>query len=189
MSTFALHLLRHGALEQPGLLMGRTDGAPTAEGIVSCVARSGALRVEHLVTSDLQRCRLAADAIGARLGLAPAIDPRWRELDFGDWDGKAASTIDAEALGSFWSDPDACPPPGGERWSSLTARVSAALGELAPRPTLVITHGGAIRAALHRLCGFDLPQLWAFDLPYGALLSLHVRPGERPDARITGLYP
>ena len=27
MTPFALHLLRHGAPEQPGLLMGRTDGA------------------------------------------------------------------------------------------------------------------------------------------------------------------
>lgn len=189
MSAFALHLLRHGAPERPGLLMGRGDGAPAAEGIAACVARAEDLRVEHLVTSDLQRCGLAADAIGARLGLTPAIDPRWRELDFGDWDGQPASAIAPDALGRFWNDPDACPPPGGERWSSLVARVSAALDELAPRPTLVVTHGGAIRAALHRLCGFDQPQLWAFELPYGALLSLDVWPGERPGARITGLYP
>jgi alpha-ribazole phosphatase len=188
-TPFALHLLRHGAPKRPGLLMGRSDGAPTAEGIASCVARASVLQIESLVTSDLQRCRLAGDAIGARLGLAPAIDPRWRELDFGDWDGKAAHAIDAEALGRFWNDPDAHPPPGGECWSSLVARVSAALGELAPRPTLVVTHGGAIRAALHRLCGFGLPQFWAFDLPYGALLSLCVWPGEKPNARITGLYP
>ena len=79
------------------------------------------------------------------------------------------------------------PPPGGESWSALVARVAAAIDELAPVPTLVVTHGGAMRAALHILCGFDQRQLWAFDLPYAARLSLNVWPGERPSAQIAGL--
>ena len=35
MSGFALHLLRHGAPATPGLLMGRTDGAPTHDGTMT----------------------------------------------------------------------------------------------------------------------------------------------------------
>lgn len=189
MTAFALHLLRHGAPETPGLLMGRTDGVPTAEGVAACVAQAADLRFEHLVASDLRRSRAAGEAIGAATGLPLTIDPNWRELDFGDWDGKAASAVDRDALGRFWDDPDANPPPGGERWSSLVARVSAAIGDLAPIPTVVVTHGGAMRAALHVLCGFDQRQLWAFDLPYSALLSLRVWPGERPGAQISGLTP
>ena len=189
MTSFALHLLRHGAPETPGLLMGRTDGVPTAAGIAACVAQAADLGIEHLVASDLRRCREAGEAIGAATGLPLTIDRRWRELDFGDWDGLASSEIDREALGRFWADPDAKPPPGGERWSTLVARVSAAIGDLAPVPTLIVTHGGAMRAALHALCGFDQRQLWAFDLPYAALLSLHVWPGERPSAQIAGLHP
>ena len=187
MTGFALHLLRHGAPETPGLLMGRTDGAPTAAGIAACVARAEGLGIECLVASDLRRCRAAGEAIGDATGLPLTIDPRWRELDFGDWDGQAASVIDREALGRFWDDPDAYPPPGGERWSALVSRVSAAIAELAPVPTLIVTHGGAMRAALHILCGFDQRQLWAFDLPYAARLSLNVWPGERPSAQIAGL--
>jgi len=188
-TAFALHLLRHGAPEPPGLLMGRTDGAPTAEGIAACAAQAGNLGIEHLVASDLRRSREAGEAIGEAAGLSLAIDPRWRELDFGDWDGIASSAVDQAALGRFWNDPDANPPPGGERWSALVARVSAAIEDLAPAPTLVVTHGGAMRAALDVLCGFDHRQLWAFDLPYAALLSLRVWPGERPSAQIAGLYP
>src|SRR5690606_13877057 len=108
----------------------------------------------------------------------------WRELDFGDWDGMASSGGDRDALGRFWADPDANPPPGGERWSSLARRVSTAIANLAPVPTLVVTHGGAMRAALHILCGFDQRQLWEFDLPYSALLSLRVWPGEPTSAQI-----
>lgn len=188
MSGFALHLLRHGAPETPGLLMGRTDGAPTSEGIAACVTQARNPDFEHLIASDLSRCRVAGEAIGKACALPFIIDPRWRELDFGDWDGKAASTVDRDALDRFRDDPDANPPPGGERWSALVTRISAAIADLAPVSTLVVTHGGAMRAALHSLCGFGQHQLWAFDLPYASLLSLRVWPGERPGAQIEGLY-
>ncbi|HEY0595362.1 histidine phosphatase family protein [Sphingopyxis sp.] len=189
MTGFALHLLRHGAPETPGLLMGRTDGAPTDEGIAACVMQARHLCIERLIASDLRRSRAAGEAIGALLGISLAIDPRWRELDFGEWDGKAASAADPDALSRFWADPDANPPPEGERWSVLVARVSAAIRDLAPVPTLIVTHGGAMRAALHALCGFNQRQPWAFDLPYAARLSLRVWPGEPPAAQITGLAP
>lgn len=189
MTGFALHLLRHGAPETPGLLMGRTDGVPTAEGIAACVAQAGDLGAEQLIASDLRRSRDAGGAVATATGLPLTIDPRWRELDFGAWDGKPSSAVDPGALGRFWDDPDANPPPGGERWSAFVARISAAIADLTPVPTLVVTHGGAMRAALHALCGFDQRQLWAFDLPYAALLSLRVWPGERPSAQIAGLYP
>ena len=187
MSGFTLHLLRHGALEQPGLMMGRTDGAPTAAGIAACVAQTANLVIEQLIASDLQRASKAGAAIGHALDLPLTIDPGWRELDFGGWDGRASSAVDQDALLAFWKDPDANPPPDGERWSSLVARVSVALAGLAPRTTLLVTHGGAMRAALHLLCGFDQRQLWAFDLPYAARLSLQIWPGEQPSAQITGL--
>ena len=187
MNGFTLHLLRHGALEQPGLMMGRTDGAPTAAGIAACVVQAANLGVEHLIASDLQRARKAGAAIGDALDLALAIDPRWRELNFGEWDGQASAAVDPDALGAFWDDPDANPPPGGERWSSLVGRVSAALADLSPQTTLIVTHGGAMRAAMRALCGFDQRQLWAFDLPYAARLTLQVWPGEQPSAQITGL--
>jgi len=183
-TPFALHLLRHGAPVLPGRLMGRTDCAPTPDGIAACVVQAADLGVEHVVSSDLQRARAAAEAIGPT-----TIDPRWRELDFGDWDGLAPDQIDSAALVRFWEDPDACPPPNGERWSALVARVSDAIDALAPAPTLVVSHGGAMRAALHLLCGFDQPRLWAFDLPYGVLVSLRVWPGDTPSAQIVGIYP
>lgn len=189
MTAFALHLLRHGAPETPGLLMGRTDGMPTPEGIAACTAQAEDLGIEHLVASDLRRSREAAEAIGNARSLPLKIDSRWRELDFGDWDGTPSSAVDPDAFGRFSDDPDANPPPGGERWSSLVARIAAAIGDIPPVPTLVVTHGGAMRAALHALCGFDQRQLWAFDLPYAALLSLRIWPGERRSAQIAGLTP
>jgi alpha-ribazole phosphatase len=185
MTPRLLHLLRHGEPELAGRFLGRIDCAATPEGIASCVEQAAGLEVAHVVSSDLLRARACADALGGPV----AVDPRWREMDFGAWDGLAASAIDSVALGRFWDDPDANPPPGGERWSALVSRVSAALAALPEGPTLVVTHGGAMRAALAALCGFGQRQLWAFDLPYAALLSLRLWPGEPVTAQIVALSP
>jgi alpha-ribazole phosphatase len=186
---YLLHLVRHGAPVTPGLMMGRTDGLPTEAGIAECVDQVAELDIEVLVSSDLTRSRTVGEALATRTGQPLLIDARWRELDFGDWDGRASSEIDPAELGRFWDDPDGNAPPNGERWSALTARVSAAIADLSPRPTLVVTHGGTMRAALAVLCGFDQRQIWAFDLPYASLLTLQVWPGEPNSAQIRGLWP
>jgi alpha-ribazole phosphatase len=177
-----VHLLRHGETMLTGRLVGRTDCPATDAGIVACRDQVKALEFDAIVSSDLIRARACAEAIGGPV----RIDPRWRELDFGAWDGLAAVEIDAAAMGAFWADPDACPPPHGERWSELVGRVGRAIGELPGGNVLVITHGGAMRAALAGLFGFDQRALWAFDLPCAALLSLRLWPD---GAQIAGLSP
>lgn len=187
MSDFLLHLMRHGAPHRTGRLLGRTDDPATPEGIAQCAAQCEGLAFDRLIASDLSRARDAAAAIGMARGLGVVTDPRWRELDFGEWDGLDAAMIDPPAMGRFQDDPDGNPPPGGERRSGLIARVGAAIDELEARPTLIITHGGAMRAALTHLCGIGLREGWVFDLPYAALLSFRIWPGERPTAQIIGL--
>jgi alpha-ribazole phosphatase len=187
MSDFVLHLLRHGLCETPGLMLGHSDAAPTPAGIAACAARVADLAFDGVVASDLTRAASAAEAIAATRNLPVTRDARWRELDFGDWDGRASAELDRDAFAAFWDDPDANPPPGGERWSALTARVAAALADLPARETLVVTHGGAMRAAVAVLCGLDHRQGWAVDLPCAALLSLRIWPGQNPAAQIVGL--
>jgi alpha-ribazole phosphatase len=159
------------------------------EGVAACLAQAEHLAFAHVVTSDLQRARRPAESIATGRGLPLTVDPRWRELDFGSWDGLAPESLDSQALAAFWDDPEAHPPPQGERWSALVARIGATIQALPIQPTLVVAHGGAIRAALHLLCGFDRRQLWAFDLPYAARVTLKVWPGALPNAQITALAP
>lgn len=186
MSGFALHLLRHGACERAERLLGHTDAPPTDAGTAACVARTDRLDFSRVICSDLARARLPAEAIAASRSVPLRIDPRWRELDFGQWDGSDPAGLDAALLGCFWDDPEAHPPPSGERWGALLGRVGAALAAIG-EPALVVTHAGAIRAALACLLGFDHRQSWAFDLPHAALLSLRIWRGENPSAQITAL--
>jgi len=181
-SGFPLHLLRHGAPVGAGRLLGRTDDDVTDDGIAACAARAAGVAHEALVCSDLRRARRSAEAIGV-----PAVDARWRELDFGEWDGLAPREVDPVRMGAFWRDPDAHPPPHGERWSALVDRVGAAIEALTPGPTLVVTHAGTMRAALSYLCGLDHAGSWAIYLPYAAMLSLTVWPEVPRRGQVTGL--
>lgn len=187
MEPFTLHLLRHGEPERAGRLMGRTDCPSTAAGIEACIERAGPLSFEAIVSSNLNRAQVAAEEIGRRKGRGLTIDPLWRELDFGDWDGLAPEEIDPGALARFRADPDANPPPRGEPWSQLVARVGRALDRLPPRDTLIVTHGGAMRAALAHLCDLRERNTWVVALPYAALLTFKVWPGDPLSAQVIGL--
>jgi alpha-ribazole phosphatase len=187
MTSYQLHLLRHGAPERPGLFTGRTDASPDAEGLALCVAKTRDLAFTRVIASDLVRARAPAEEAAAGRGTPLVIDPRWRELDFGDWEGRAAAEIPEADLSRFWSDPELFPPPGGETWSAIRDRVGAALADLPPEDALIIAHGGSIRAALGVLFDFSHTQVWACDLPYAGLISLRVWPGEPRVAQIIGL--
>lgn len=186
MNGHIIHLMRHGPPEQAGLLLGHTDAPPL---VAECPVMLG--RVEHLpvarvVTSDLCRASLQAAHFVRHLDVPLTRDPRWREMDFGAWDGLAPHAVDQAALSRFWADPDANPPPGGERWSRLCDRVGMALEGIGA-DTLVVTHAGAMRAALSVLTGLDHRGVWALDLPYRALLTLRVWPGKPLAGQIVGL--
>lgn len=184
-----LHLMRHGEPALTGRMLGHTDCPVTPAGVAACLAQAEGLEATRIVSSDLTRASVCAEAIGRSWGVPPTTDARWREIDFGAWDGTAPAELDQAALGRFWNDPEACPPPGGERWSDLTTRIAEAIPALEPEPTLIVTHGGAMRAALALLCGFDQRRTWAFDLPYAAILTLRVWPGPPRSAQIVGLWP
>jgi broad specificity phosphatase PhoE len=91
------------------------------------------------------------------LGFEPDfVDKRWQEADLGDWTGVESTTLKAAGDGLYdrwrWGEHT---PPGGESFRELSARVADALAELATGDdtTLVVTHGGPIRAACAHLVG------------------------------------
>jgi len=183
---FILHLLRHGPPLRPGLLLGQTDEPALDAGCPKLMSRVQALQIKRIVTSDLKRASASAKIMAEARSLSLVADSRWRELNFGGWEGLAPEQVPQDVLGRFWADPEANPPPGGERWSDLRTRVSEAIGDISGH-ALVVTHAGAMRAALSVLTGLDHRGVWALDLPYGALLTLRVWPGEPCSAQVVGL--
>lgn len=186
MTARVVHLLRHGPPARTGLLLGHLDEPPLVAECPVMLGRVAHLPVRSIVSSDLRRTSIQAAHLAEWLDVPFLRDPCWRELDFGAWDGLSPEDIDEAALSRFWEAPDASPPPQGERWSDLCRRVHEGLAGLSTE-TLVVTHAGAMRAALSVLTGLDHRGVWAVDLPYRALVSLRIWPGRPLSGQIIGL--
>lgn len=179
-APLTLHLLRHGAPLISGTFLGHQDMPATTAGTQRCVDQAQDLHPHWLLSSDLSRCTAPAQKIASHYQLPLTTDPRWRELDFGDWDGRSAADIAPDDLARFWADPDQHHPPMGESRAALTQRIDAALSDMTGGTGLIIAHAGAIRAALHLLLGLPHVQCWSIAIPYAARLTLSLWPDERP---------
>ena len=131
-----------------------------------------------LWSSDLIRAHETAEIVGARLGLKPGLDPRLREGNRGEWEGRLWIEIERELPEAYaaWRRAGAdFRFPGGESLGEQTERVEAALADIragGQLPALVVCHGGSIRVAL---CGRDprgLAAFHEFTLPNAAVVRL-----------------
>ncbi len=159
--------LRHpAAATAPGTCYGRLDldCAPGAEDAVAALLETlpAAAAVR---SSPARRCRVLADRIAARDGVPVSADDRLRELDFGDWEGRAWSAIDRAQSDRWAADPFIIAPPGGETFAALHARVAAVLAEV-PADAVIVTHAGVIRAARMILAGASFDRVFAEPVPY-----------------------
>ena len=172
--TVGIGLLRHPPVRPvPGRCYGRVD-LPLADGwqdrIPALAASLRPLAPVLIRTSPLARCLLPAGALGRRLGVPVASDPRLLELDFGRWEGLDWDQVPREALDRWARDPLGFAPPDGETGAALLDRVTAVRADLVAdgRPCLVVSHGGPLRLLGPMLRG-EAPDLLATPPPMGVL--------------------
>lgn len=179
MSATHIELLRHGDTGQKSY-RGQTDDALSDVGWTQLRGAVIGRAWDAVVSSSLQRCAAFARELAAARGLPLRLDSRLVEYHFGDWQGVPVETINARdgaALGRFWADPVAHPPPGAEPFAAFHARLSAALDQIAvehaARRVLVVTHGGAIRLLRCHAEGRSYGDMAGIEVPHA---SLHVLP-------------
>ena len=180
-------LCRHGQSEWNA--QQRIQGQSPAAGGLTAQGRAEAehlgrrlhtLGAEVLISSDLLRARQTAEIAGLPLGLTPQLDPRWREIDLGRWQGHTVAEVEFG-----WPDAPRVReldlPRGeiGETGVQLYARTVAALDDLhrahAGRTIAVVCHGGNVRTALMltpRLVGDDLPDPRRMSIPNASVTIL-----------------
>jgi broad specificity phosphatase PhoE len=154
-------LVRHGesTYNAEALLQGQADPPLTERGRREAAALApmlGALPPDRVVCSDLIRARETA----ALLGHPDAVpDPRWREIDVGEWAGRPLAELPQGDEPSWRAGPAV--PPGGESWEELAARVADGIDALtaAGGTWLVVAHGGVVRAAVSYLMRADARRL------------------------------
>lgn len=172
-----IDLLRHGEPEGGPKYRGALDEPLSERGWGQLHTAVGAHPPwERVVSSPLKRCAEFAQALGQQHGIGVEIESDFREMRFGDWEGRTAAAVMAatpEAVQRFWRDPLAYPPPGGEPLQEWAAKVTAAwqalLARHQGRHVLVLSHGGTMRVILCHLLDMPLRRLWRLDIPYATL--------------------
>ena len=190
MKQTIIDLIRHGEPVGGQMLRGTQDDPLSELGWQQMRASVGDHSSwQHIVSSPLSRCRFFADELASKLDVPLAIDAEFREIAFGEWEGKTNKELieqDNEAFTRYWKDPDQHTPPGGERLSDFVARVHTAWESLIESNTadhtLLVCHGGVIRAILLHVLGMPNEKLWNIDVPYANVSRVvihHWGEGER----------
>ena len=183
-------LVRHGqsTWNRVHRIQGQLDPPLSEEGRRQA-ERLGRRLAEHrfaaAYTSDLQRAFETARIAGAAAHFEAQPLPGLREIFLGEWEGLSSEEIGVrypQVWARWVEEPDWDLVPGGEGASAFEARVDRALDEIAARHVgervLVVTHGGVIQVALHRIVGRPSRGIFLFKIQ-NASISLIERRGAR----------
>lgn len=165
-------LLRHGrsSSNTAGILAGRSEGVDLddkgREQAAALIDRIGDLPIRELITSPLLRCRRTLEPLADALCLAPFVEDRLAEVDYGEWTGRKIAELVSEPLWKVvQAHPSAAVFPGGEGLAQVQARAVAAVREhdrlLASEHGgdalwVACTHGDVIKAVIADAYGIHL---------------------------------
>lgn len=205
-----ISLIRHGAVDGPSALYGHTNIAATDEGNSRVIALLESLHqvspITHLVCSPLIRCKIPAERFAASAHINLAIEPDFRELNFGEWDGLAFDHYDEyfaaapengwPRLTHFYESPYQNPAPAGEPIEAFSTRITKAFTALlnetfnandTSHHTAIVCHGGVIRMILAQVLGIaDAASLFSqVRIDYASLTSLTAPGKELRQCHIT----
>jgi ribonuclease H / adenosylcobalamin/alpha-ribazole phosphatase len=144
-------LLRHGQtlMSVQKRYAGRSDPPLTDTGVQQAAAAAKRLASAGfgvIVTSPLLRTVQTAQQVAAVTGAAVVTDDGFRETDFGAWDGLTFTEVRErwpDEVTAWLADPEVAPP-GGESFTDVSARVTAALNRVlaaqAGQTVLIVSH-------------------------------------------------
>ncbi|HEX2648197.1 MAG TPA: histidine phosphatase family protein [Candidatus Dormibacteraeota bacterium] len=189
-------LVRHGETtwNREHRIQGQSDPSLSADGRRQAELLAGRLagrRFSAFYSSDLKRAFETAQRLAGVIGSAPRPDEALREIFLGEWEGLTTEEI-AERYPEAWErwkkEPDWDLVPGGEGAARFEARVASAMDRIVGHDhrgdVLVVTHGGVIQIALHRVFGRQGRGLFAFRIQNASISVLEKRDGRTVIARV-----
>lgn len=167
-----IYLIRHGETEwnKTGRLQGHSNVLLSPEGI-----HQAQLLAEHMpfhtvdavYSSDLSRAMETARILAAKFGLPVIQESGFREVNFGDWEGRNFSELATEVpdgFENFFTRPDRVHPPNGESFLEAQSRLINALDEVVAehedQSVVVVSHGAAIRLLMCAVLGMPIRKMW-----------------------------
>ncbi len=131
---------------------------------------------DAIISSPLRRCHHFADYLSRHQQILLQTESDFREICFGDWEGKTAGQIAAlspHALDDFYNDPVSHRPPNGEPFPEFSHRVKSVWNKYTFRHQnqhiLIVTHAGVIRVLFTMLLGIPYRQSCQINIPHACL--------------------
>jgi alpha-ribazole phosphatase len=165
MTSTIITLVRHGKVEGPAAVYGRTDIALSAAGHSDLTRTLNSLHAQNsihqIISSPRIRCLQVAQEFSAQHKIPLRTEDNLQEMDFGIWDGVPFDELGDEwkNIEAFWESPHSMQPPEGESLTDFAARVITSWGSLIsdikPGHKVVICHGGAIRILIAHILQLD----------------------------------
>lgn len=169
-----LYLIRHGQVlhHDEWRFTGHLDVEMDETGIsqfYTIVNYLSRYAIRAVYSSDLKRSLKGAKIIARKLNISLFIDPSFRELSFGKWEGLKAEEIPEpmpEDLTDFRFG-------GGETIRELQQRIIPALKDIISRhkgeEIVLVGHGGVNRVILLEALGMELKNFYRIKQEYGCL--------------------
>jgi alpha-ribazole phosphatase len=184
-----LYLVRHG--ETPSncqrVYCGWLDVELTDQGIRQAEESAEKLRkvpLDFILTSGLYRTRKTAEIINSHHHVEIRCDDRFREMNFGRWEGLSYEEIrnqfphELESWEKGWVD---YPVPEGESLRQMYDRVAEAIDQLGtdyPQgKILLVSHGGCIRGILSHLIGGGIEDYWKYKVDNCGITKIEIVDG------------
>jgi broad specificity phosphatase PhoE len=179
-----LLLARHGATawNEAGRYQGRADEGLSQRGQAQAT-QLGQWLVEETPEIVLHSgARRTAETLARALPQHQAIsDPRWREIDHGEWEGLTYRQVldqAPEQARAHWNDPLHIPAPQGETLLAVAERVQAATNDLianyAGRCVLLVAHATSLQVLCCQLFQTPLKLYWQWKFDLGSLSCLEL---------------
>ena len=175
-----IYLIRHGEVEGAGIRRynGHADVGLTEHGLAQYEALKGrftGIDIKACYCSDLTRCVIGAEMLGAHLGVKPVKYRDLRELNIGIWERMTWTEL-MEKYPVEWQarldDIVNYRVPQGENLLDLNNRVMPVINGIVQRhmgeDVLVVAHGGVNRVILLNAIGAPLSSLFSIEQNYCA---------------------
>lgn len=169
----------------PGLSEeGRAQVRTTAEWLAPVAEGVGAV-----VASPVRRTLESAEIVASFLGRTVDVEPGFAEMEFGRWDGLTFAEVaerDQAGLDGWLGSLDT-PPPGGESFRAVEARVLAGLDRVVAahpgRTVVVVSHVTPIKTLVARALGAPLESVWRMELSPASVSVVSFWPEDDGPAR------
>jgi broad specificity phosphatase PhoE len=185
-----LFAIRHGDTEfarERRFAGSRDDVTLTPRGREQCEAVARALAgtvVSAVYSSPLARARASAELIAAPHALAVRVEPAFREMAFGAWEGLTRADVAVRSPSEFeaWAaEPHRAQPPGGERLDAVAARVGAGVAALCGahdgQTVVLVSHAIVTRLIVLAALGLGPDRLWSVDASPAGITEIEYQDG------------